>query len=175
MRSVKRDPPVWSGPYNAALCLERRRHPGPRITGAVFQRVIVTEISGAEIHTNHSSGALLTVLPALLGEGPAPGQGSGLLSRASPLRTAGIASRTAGPGGGKGSDEGEDLNRSDALCSRTWHEAKGVSFIPRMSSCRSALPTLGPAVRPSERGWSGTAFTGSGSHAVCLVATLPVW
>lgn len=30
--------------------------------GAVFQRVIVTEISGAEIRTHQSSGALLTVL-----------------------------------------------------------------------------------------------------------------
>lgn len=67
--------------YNAALCLERQRHPGPKIPGAVFQRVIVTEISSAEIHTNHSSGVLLTVLPVLLGEGPAPERGSGAEGR----------------------------------------------------------------------------------------------
>lgn len=76
MRSVKRDTPIWTASYNAALCLERQRHPGPQIPGAVFQRAIVTEISSAEIHTNHSSGILLTVLPVLLGEGSAPEQGS---------------------------------------------------------------------------------------------------
>lgn len=58
----------------AALCSQRQGHPGPEIPGAVFQRVIVTEISSAEIHPNHSSGALLTVLAVLLAQGPAPAQ-----------------------------------------------------------------------------------------------------
>lgn len=44
----------------------------PQILRAIFQTVIVTEISGAEIHKHHSSGGLLSIFVSLWGVGDAP-------------------------------------------------------------------------------------------------------